>query len=67
MLIELVESQNHDETLNIFYNIDALRSGLNYALDNEKLFNKNPEHLELLLKQIKIQFSVDSSIIEYKI
>jgi hypothetical protein len=70
-LIELIDLHDNEEMNShmdqadcgrIIYDIDTLRSALNIALDRGKsINNKNVDMLELLLKQIRIQFTVDSS------
>ncbi len=64
IIINSVENEDYfssDSSSNL-HNIETLKSALNIALDRGKfLTNKNSELLDLLLKQIKIQFTVDSS------
>jgi hypothetical protein len=64
VIINSVENEdylNSDSSSNL-HNMDILKSALNIALDRGKLLiNKNSELLDLLLKQIKIQYTVDSS------
>jgi hypothetical protein len=71
-LIELIDIHDNEEMNcegvdqgdpgRVIYNIDTLRSALDIALDRGKtMSNKNVDMLELLLKQIRIQFTVDSS------
>lgn len=70
-LINLIDNKDHEEIFSIsildhngiFYNIDILKSALNIALETGKyLENKDIKVLDILLKQIRIQFTVDSSI-----
>jgi hypothetical protein len=47
-----------------FYHIDILRNALNLALDsniNKSIETKDIKVLDLLLEQIRIQFTVDTS------
>lgn len=42
--------------------LETLKSALNLAIENEKnVLNKDIQILELLLKQIKFEYTVDSS------
>lgn len=69
-LIDLIDGEDNEHIFNnnsaekdrIFYNNEILKSALILALQNNKAFY--PSHiklLELLLKQIKIKFTVDLS------
>jgi len=67
-LIQIIDYRDNEESVEhennkLFYNIRILRSALNIALDNSDYqTSKNDAVLELLLKQIKIQMTVDSCL-----
>ena len=53
-----------DNNENKLTHIETLRNALNLAIENGKLIeNKDIKVLELLLKQIKFEYTVDSSIL----